>query len=167
MTMSDAMLGADVGGLSALAGRLGTTTSDIGTCQTECQRIQHTVCGAMEAAFDTAITSLQVTRTNLDQTVQAAAGQLADTRWTGVNRASFEDAYGGFTGAMASLNQAIDAAYGQFRANMQQMNALMETFQVDVATSMAQAQESTSSMQVAVSAQQTNLESVMNTGLSY
>lgn len=167
MSLGDAMLGAETAGLSALAVRLGTTTSEIGACQIECQSIQTTVCGAMDEAFAAAITSLQTTRGNLDQTVQAAAGQLADTRWTGANRASFDGAYQGFTGAMASLNQAIDAAYGQFQSNMQQMNALMETFQLDVSASMGQAQESTTSMQTAVTAQQANLESVMNTGLSY
>lgn len=165
--MSDVMLGAETGGLSALASRLGTTTTEIGACQTDCQTIQVTVCGAMEDAFATAINSLSATRSNLDQTVQAAAGQLADTRWTGANRANFDGAYQGFQGAMTSLNQAIDAAYSQFQANMQQMNALMETFQRDVAVSMGQAQDSTTSMQNAVTAQQANLESVMNTGLSY
>lgn len=167
MSMSDAMLGAEVGGLGALASRLGTTTNEIGICQADCQTIQVTVCGAMEDAFASAINSLNTTRGNLDGTVQAAAGQLADTRWTGANRGNFDGAYQGFTGAMTSLNQAIDSAYGQFQTNMQQMKAMMETFQQDVSRSMGQAQESTTSMQNAVSAQQQNLEAVMNTGLSY
>lgn len=167
MSMSDAMLGAETGGLSALASRLGTTTSEIGTCQTECQKIQVTVCSAMEDAFSAAITSLTATRSSLDETVRDAARQLGDTRWTGANRGSFDGAYQDFVVAMTGLNQAIDSAYGQFQSNMQQMNALMQTFQTDVATSMGQAQESTTSMQQAVTAQQTNLESVMNTGLSY
>lgn len=167
MSLSDAMLGAETGGLSALASRLGATTNDIGTCQTECQNIQVTVCGAMEDAFSAAMNSLAVTRGSLDRTVHDAATQLADTRWTGANRSSFDGAYNEFMVAMSGLNQAIDSAYGQFQANMQQMNALMHTFQTDVATSMGQAQESTTSMQQAVTAQQVNLESVMNTGLSH
>lgn len=167
MSLSDAMLGAETGGLSALASRLGITTGEIGTCQAECQQIQVTVCSAMEDAFSAAISSLTATRSNLDTTVRDAASQLADTRWTGANRHSFDGAYQDFTAAMSGLNQAIDTAYGQFQSNMQQMNALMHTFQTDVAASMGQAQESTTSMQHAVTSQQANLESVMNTGLSY
>jgi len=55
----------------------------------------------------------------------------------------------------------------QFDAQMRTMGETIAAFQIQISSSMQQAHASTDSMQRAVSQQQLNLESAMNTGLSF
>lgn len=160
------VLGAETEQLSVLASRLGSTTVEIAEVQSECTSIQQDVCAEMEGSFRKAITSITIAMDRLHSTVDQARGQLDGTTWTGQNRLIFDSAYGDFGQAMRSLSSAVGDAYSEFDAQMRQVSSVMENFQAEVASSMGHAQESTTSMQHAVTAQRENLESVMNTGLS-
>jgi uncharacterized protein YukE len=104
---------------------------------------------------------------HLRSSVDAAHNQLGNTIWTGANANTFQAGYGDFNSAMASFEVAVGDTYAQFDAQMRSMAETISTFQAQVNNSMQQAHASTDSMQQAVTQQQANLESAMNTGISF
>lgn len=162
-----AILGAQTDQLQALATRLTTTGSEIDQVHAETQTTADTVVTQMEDAFRQALGGIEHALGNLRATVDAAHNQLADTTWTGANADRFHSGYGEFNTAMAGFEGAVRSAYEQFDGQMKVMGETITDFQLQVTTSMQQAHASTNSMQQAVSQQQANLESAMNTGLSF
>jgi len=160
------VLGAQTGELVELAAQLGTTTGDIGAVHADTRTVADTVTQEMEGSFTKAITGITTAMDALRGSVESAKGRLDGTTWTGSNRETFTGAYENFGGAMNNLEGAVNDAYSQFDGQMKQVAGLIAEFQVQVGTSMEQAQDSTTSMQEAVNAQRENLESVMNTGLT-
>ncbi|MBT5756363.1 MAG: hypothetical protein KC481_15035 [Acidimicrobiaceae bacterium] len=165
--MSMSMLGAETGQLETLAAQLTHTGVEIDQVQSQTQTTADTVVAEMEASFRQALQSIEHSMHQLRGTVDAAHNQLADTTWTGANAASFQAGYGDFNGAMATFEAAVGDAYVQFDGQMRSMGETISAFQVQVTSSMQQAHVSTDSMQRAVVQQQANLESAMNTGLSF
>ena len=165
--MSMNMLGAETGQLETLAARLLQTGAEIDQVQSQTQVTADTVVSEMEASFRQALQGIEQSMAHLRGTVDAAHNQLADTTWTGANASTFQAGYGDFNGAMVSFEAAVGDAYMQFDAQMRTMGETISAFQVQVSSSMQQAHVSTDSMQRAVSQQQMNLESAMNTGLSF
>ena len=165
MTMS--MLGAETGQLETLAAQLLTTGTEIDGVQAETQATADTVVAETEGAFHRALRSIEQSMLHLRTSVDAAHNQLADTAWTGANAVTFEAGYGDFNVAMANFEAAVGDAYVQFDAQMRAMGETIQAFQGQMSTSMGQARASTESMQLAVRQQQANLETAMNTGLSF
>jgi len=165
--MATSILGAEIGQLEALAAQLTRTGGEIEQVQGQTQGTADTVVAEMEGSFSRALRSIELSMQNLRATVDAAHGQLNDTTWTGANASTFHAGYGDFNAAMVSFEAAVGDAYAQFDAQMRSMGETITTFQSQVTTSMQQAQTSTTSMQQAVTQQQANLESAMNTGLSF
>lgn len=159
------MLGATTEELVTLSGRLGTTTAEIGGVSADTQAIASRVVGEMHTSFGAAVSGITGAMDSLRGSIDAARGQLESTTWTGANRLTFDSAYGDFTVAMGSLEAAVSDAYQQFDGQMKQMGELIESFQLQVTGSLAEAQSSTTSMNQAVEAQRNNLETAMNTGL--
>lgn len=160
------VLGAQTGELVDLAAQLGATTGDIGGVHADTRSVASTVTQEMESSFAKALSGITGAMETLRGSVESAKGRLDATTWTGANRETFTGAYINFGSAMNNLEGAVNDAYTQFDGQMKQISGLIEEFQVQVGTSMEQAQDSTTSMQEAVNAQRQNLESVMNTGLT-
>ncbi len=165
--MSMNMLGAETGQLETLAAQLTRTGGEIDQVQSQTQATADTVVAEMEASFRQALQAIEHSMQQLRGTVDAAHMQLGDTTWTGANAATFHAGYSDFNGAMVSFESAVGDAYTQFDAQMRSMGETITAFQVQVTSSMQQAHMSTTSMQQAVTQQQMNLESAMNTGLSF
>ncbi len=165
--MSMNMLGAETGQLESLAAQLTRTGAEIDQVQSQTQTTADTVVAEMEASFRQALQGIERSMQHLRGTVDAAHTQLGDTTWTGANAATFQAGYGDFNGAMVSFEGAVGDAYVQFDAQMRTMGETIAAFQIQISSSMQQAHASTDSMQRAVSQQQMNLESAMNTGLSF
>jgi len=165
--MSTHLLGAETGQLEALASRLAQTGNEIEQVQTQTQSTADTVVGEMEGSFGRALSGIESAMHQLRATVDAAHAQLGDTTWTGANAVAFHGGYGDFNAAMVAFEGAVHDAYQQFDSQMRAMGETIVEFQSQVTMSMQQAQASTSSMQVAVTQQQVNLESAMNTGISF
>ncbi len=161
-----AMLGATPAELIELSSRLGVTTTEINHVSGDTQGIAARVVDEMHGTFATAVSSITSAMDALRGTVDASRGQLETTTWTGANRAVFDGAYTDFTGAMGQLELAVTDAYAEFDAQMQQLSTVIEGFQGQVASSLDQAQTSTTSMAQAVDAQRDNLEVAMNSGIS-
>lgn len=160
------ILGAQTGELIDLAAQLGTTTGDIGAVHADTRSVAGAVTQEMEVSFTKALTGITTAMDTLRGAVESAKTRLDGTTWTGSNRETFAGAYQNFGGAMTNLEVAVNDAYMQFDGQMKQVGGLIEEFQVQVGTSLEQAQDSTTSMRQAVDAQRENLESVMNTGLT-
>ncbi|MFT4596855.1 MAG: hypothetical protein ACI9TF_001101 [Paracrocinitomix sp.] len=165
--MSMNMLGAETGQLESLAAQLTRTGAEIDQVQSQTQTTADTVVAEMQASFRQALQGIEHSMHHLRGTVDAAHTQLGDTTWTGANAATFHAGYGDFNGAMVSFEGAVGDAYVQFDAQMRTMGETIVAFQIQISSSMQQAHASTDSMQRAVSQQQLNLESAMNTGLSF
>ena len=165
--MTTNMLGAETGQLEALASRLGQTGAEIDGVQHQTQSTADAVVADMETSFARAMTSIENSMHQLRATVDAAHGQLGDTTWTGANAATFHAGYGDFNTAMVNFESAVHDAYAQFDAQMRSIADTIVAFQAQVTNSLAQAHVSTDSMQLAVVQQQANLESAMNTGISF
>jgi hypothetical protein len=161
------MLGAETGQLESLAAQLTRTGAEIDQVQSQTQTTADTVVAEMQASFRQALQGIEHSMHHLRGTVDAAHTQLGDTTWTGANAATFHAGYGDFNGAMVSFEGAVGDAYVQFDAQMRTMGETIVAFQIQISSSMQQAHASTDSMQRAVSQQQLNLESAMNTGLSF
>ena len=153
--------------MAALAGRLAATTTDLAEVQVQTQQTSDTVVSEMESSFGRAVRSIDDAMQRLRGTVDGARVQLVDTTWTGSNAANFHGGYDSFTAAMGNFEAAVQDAYLQFDTQMRSVGQTITAFQTQVSASMAQAQESTASMQQAVNAQTQVLESAMNTGLSF
>lgn len=165
--MSMNMLGAETGQLESLAAQLTRTGGEIDQVQAQTQATADTVVAEIEASFRHALQGIEQSMLHLRGTVDAAHAQLGDTTWTGANAATFHAGYGDFNGAMVAFESAVSDAYLQFDAQMRSIAETITAFQVQVTSSMQQAHASTDSMQRAVTQQQMNLESAMNTGLSF
>ena len=165
--MTTPILGAETSQLEALASRLTQTGAEIEQVQHQTQTTADTVVLEMETAFGRALTGVEQSMQQLRATVDGAHAQLADTTWTGANAIAFHGGYGDFTAAMVSFESAVHDAYAQFNAQLRTIGDTITAFQAHVAASMRQAQSSTQSMHVAVTQQQVNLETAMNTGLSF
>ncbi len=165
--MSTTVLGAETGQLESLAAQLTRTGAEIDQVRSETQTTADTVVSEMEGSFHRALQGIEQSMQHLRASIDAAHTQLADTIWTGANADTFHSGYGDFNGAMANLEAAVGDTYVQFDAQMRGMGETITSFQGQVATNMQQAQASTDSMQQAVRQQQVNLESAMNTGLSF
>lgn len=165
--MSTTVLGAETGQLESLAAQLTRTGGEIEQVRAETQTTADTVVAEMEASFHRALQGIERSMQQLRSSVDAAHAQLSETTWTGVNAETFHAGYGDFNAAMANLEAAVGDTYLQFDAQMRGMGETITSFQAQVTTSMQQANASTDSMQLAVRQQQANLESAMNTGLSF
>jgi hypothetical protein len=165
--MTVSILGAETSQLESLAAQLTQTGGEIEQVQVQTQTTADTVVAEMESSFTLALRSIEQSMQHLRGTVDAAHARLNDTTWTGANASTFHAGYGDFNAAMATFEAAVGDAYAQFDAQMRAMGETISAFQGQVTTSMQQAQASTASMQQAVAMQQANLESAMNTGLSF
>jgi uncharacterized protein YukE len=165
--MSTTVLGAETGQLETLAQQLTRTGAEIDQVRSETQTTADTVVGEMEGSFHRALRGIEQSMQHLRSSVDTAHNQLSNTTWTGANANRFQAGYGDFNSAMVSFEAAVGDAYAQFDAQMRNMGETINTFQVQVANSMQQEHASTDGMQQAVSQQQANLESAMNTGLSF
>lgn len=161
------ILGAETGQLESLAAQLTRTGGEIEQVRADTQTTADTVVSEMESSFHRALQGIERAMVQLRGSVDTAHAQLSDTTWTGVNAETFHAGYGDFNAAMANLEAAIGDTYLQFDAQMRGMGETIVAFQSQVTTSMQQASASTESMQLAVRQQQANLETAMNTGLSF
>jgi len=165
--MTAHLLGAETGQLEALASRLSQTGAEIDLVQQQTQSTADAVVAEMQGSFGRALTGIEQSMHQLRATVDGAHSQLADTTWTGANATTFHAGYGDFQSALATFESAVHDAYAQFDGQLRMIADTITAFQVQVTTSLVQAHASTDSMQLAVVQQQTNLESAMNTGLSF
>ncbi len=161
------VLGAQLDDLTDLAGRLTTTESEIGGVQTDSTAATSTVVGDVTTAAANALVRITALMDNLRASVDAAATRAADANWTGHNREEFIRGYGDFNAAVAQAEAATRDTFANFDNAISSMTAELEQYQASLSAALADAQGSTASMAQAVEAQRENLDSVMNTGLSF
>lgn len=163
--MSD-MLGASTSGLADLVGRLHGTSSAIGGCQANTQRICGQLVEAVRHAASTALTQIQGEMQALRGEVVASATASEAVAWTGVNRETFVGAYHAFDGSMSAAETATGQTFGDFHTAVDGVAAELEAYVAELSTSLASAVESVDGMSAAVQGQLDTLEATMNTGMS-
>lgn len=160
------MLGAELGGLGALAERFSTTTGAIGEVQAQAQTVAADVISALEETFSAAIQAITGTMDHLAQNVSTAVSEAEGTAWTGANRETFMTASGDFASTMEAVRSATNEMYVSFNEQAAVIGGLVEQYQGELSTNLTNAATSTEQMGKAVTDQQTILDETMNTGLS-
>lgn len=160
------MLGAELQGLAALSQQLTTTTGEIGACQQGSTSTTSTVVQTVSDASQQALTRIQAELDKLRVAVEAANTQAESTVWTGANRETFVAGYHQFRASMSTAEATTQETFEQFRASIDQMAASLSDYVTQFSGALSSAQESTTSMASAVTAQQANLDAAMNTGMS-
>lgn len=160
------MLGAQLGDLESLSSQLRSTMSEIGAVQGESMATSNTVVSSVREAATRAQGEILAAMERLRASVETSATQANAAAWTGANRDSFVSSYGEFQSAMTAAEAATEDAYQQFTTQIDAMAASLEDYTAQLQSSLTQAEASTESMSGAVDAQRTNLDQVMNTGMS-
>lgn len=160
------MLGADLGDLEALKNQISNTTMGIADAHGSTNRITaQTVVAARDAA-KRALNEITGELATLMSQVQRSRAEAARVNWTGNNYVVFDGAVGTFEVAMGRARDMTAETFQAFDAAVDQLAVELEGYVEQFQARLAEASESTVSMHTAVHGQQTNLDTVMNTGLS-
>ncbi len=162
-----ALLGAQLDDLDNLATRLTGTAADVETARTGAVTLTSDVVGDVTAAADRAHTRIGVEMGNLERSVADAVTTADATQWTGSNAEEFRGAAAEFRAAIVRSETATNEAFESFRASVESMSAALDEYVRSLSGSLTDAGAAAEAMSRAVSDQRTNLDNVMNTGLSY
>lgn len=162
-----ALLGAQLDDLDNLSTRLTGTAADVETARTGAISLTNDVVADVTAAADRAHTRIGVEMSNLERSVADAAATADATQWTGSNAEEFRGAAQEFRSAIARSEAATNEAFESFRASVESMSTALDEYVTSLSGSLADAGAAAEAMARAVTDQRTNLDSVMNTGLSY
>ena len=160
------MLGAQLDDLDALAGQLDRTGGALAECQSHSTTDTNQVVDSVRTAATTALQRITTQMDLLRESVRTAGASSTSAQWTGANAERFRAAYHDFDASMQQAEATTRETFADFSRAIDQMAASLCDFSRQLASALANAQNSTQSMSSAVHAQRANLESVMNTGLS-
>lgn len=161
------VLGAQLDDLTGLAGQLTTTEGEIGGVATDSTSTTTNVVGDVTNAANAALTRITSLMDELRRTVDTAARNADAAAWTGANRDRFISGYADFNAAVAQAEAVTRDTFANFDAAIASMAGELEQYQASLTGALSDAQASTNSMARAVEAQRDNLDSVMNSGLSF
>lgn len=160
------MLGAQLDDLSSLSNRLQTTSGDVGSVQQQAVSLTSRVVSNVTEAAQTALNEITTQMDLMAQSVTAASSQADATQWTGANADRFRQAAMDFQGAITQAGSTTNDTFAQFLSTASSLSAMLETYVSQLSTSLSNAQESANQMSSAVEGQRSNLDQVMNQGLS-
>lgn len=160
------MLGAQLEDLTSLAGQLNRTGGAITECQTSSTGTTNDVVTTVRQAADAALSAITAQMESLRSAVAAANAASGSAEWTGANAERFRTAYGDFDASMVKAETSTKDTFQQFQKAISDMAQSLDGYSQELAKALTSARSSTDSMARAVEAQRTNLDTVMNTGLS-
>jgi hypothetical protein len=160
------MLGAQLDDLDALAGQLDRTAAAITDCQSRSTTDTNQVVDSVRTATTTALQRITAQMDTLRESVRAAGHSAGAAQWTGANAERFRSAYQQFDTSMQQAEATTKETFADFHRAIDRMAAALADYAGQLAGALTNAQSSTHAMSSAVQAQRTNLDSVMNTGLS-
>jgi hypothetical protein len=160
------MLGAQLDDLDALANQLDRTGTAIADCQSRSTSDTNQVVDSVRTAAATALQRITAQMDIMRESLRAASGSSHAAHWTGANAERFRSAYQQFDASMQQAEVTTRGTFADFQRAIDQMAASLADYAQQLASALANAQQSTLTMSSAVHAQRANLDAVMNTGLS-
>jgi len=160
------MLGAQLEDLTSLAAQLNRTGGSITECQSSATGTTNEVVGAVRQAAEAALAAITNHMESLRAAVAAANAASGSAEWTGANAERFRSAYADFDASMVRAETSTKETFSQFQKAIGDMAQSLDGYAQELSRSLTSARASTDSMARAVEAQRTNLDTVMNTGLT-
>lgn len=165
--MTMAMLGATLDDLSRLAAKLGTTASDVGATREAALLLTTEVVDGVTSSATRAHQQITTEMDTLKLSVTEAVAQADGADWTGRNAERFRESATGFGEAMGAAEQTTAETFETFRTSVIAMAESLDLFVQSLSGSLTDAETAAGEMSRAVNDQYTNLDQVMNNGLSY
>ena len=162
-----AMLGATLEDLSQLAAKLSTTAGDVGATRDATLLLTTEVVDGVTGSATRAHQQITTEMDTLKLSVTDAVTQADSADWTGANADRFREAAMGFGEAMGAAEQTTAETFELFRTSVIAMAESLDLFVQSLSGSLTDAETSAGEMSRAVDDQYTNLDQVMNNGLSY
>lgn len=160
------MLGASLGDLSELSGRLTQTSGDVETSREEANALTSEVVSSLNTAAASAFQRISSTMDTMDQSVRQSVDRAQQANWTGANADRFRIGAQSFHTAINQADTTTRESFETFKTSVQTMTENLDAYVQSLAVSLSAASNSAQEMSQAVEAQRSNLDSVMNTGIS-
>lgn len=161
------ILGAQLDDLSRLSQRLTTTAGDVAGSRDGAIRTTAQVVTGVQEAAQAALEQIMTHMDQLGQSVAASVAEAGSTNWTGANADRFRDGAATFQRAMQGAQTTTTDTFGQFRTTIASLSETLDAFAASLGVQLHDAEQSVQQMSQAVEHQRSNLDSVMNTGLSF
>ncbi len=161
------ILGAQLDDLSRLSQRLTTTATDVGGSRDGAIRTTAQVVAGVQEAAQAALEQIMTHMDHLGQSVSASVAEAGSTNWTGANADRFRDGASSFQSSMQAAQNTTTDTFGQFRATIGSLSETLDGFAANLGAQLNDAEQAVQQMSQAVEHQRSNLDSVMNTGLSF
>lgn len=160
------MLGAELGQMRQLSRQMNRTTARISRAQSNTNRTTERVVTNVQNEASRAMKLVDAALEDLRGSVNEAVTTAQGTAWEGQNNRRFMAAANDFRSHMNKADSATHDAFQKFEQSIRQMSEALDTYQRSFSTALSNAQSSTESMRQAVDSQTTELDKVMNTGLT-
>ncbi len=161
------MLGAQLEDLATLSTRLQTTSSDVGAVKDQAVTLTSTVVGNVTESARHALSEIGTQMSLMSQSVAASTAQADATQWTGANADRFRQGATEFQTSMSTASTTTEEAFQAFLQTASAMTESLENYVTQLSASLLTAQESATQMSTAVESQRSNLDQVMNIGISF
>lgn len=161
------ILGAQLDDLIHLSQRLTTTAGDVGGSRDGAIRTTTQVVSGVQDASQIALEQIMTHMDQLGQSVAASVAQAGSTNWTGDNAERFREGSAAFQTAMQAAQNATTDTFSQFRATIASLSETLDAYAASLGAQLSDAEQSVHQMSAAVERQRSNLDSVMNAGLSF
>jgi methyl-accepting chemotaxis protein len=160
------MLGAQLDDLQALSGRLTTMGADVATGRDDAVATTTTVITEVTEATAVALQQITAHMERLEASVRSAVASVDSTQWTGANADRFRQGASDFQSSLVTGQTATREAFASFQQSASLMSDTLQEFVAGFSAALIQASAAANDMSAAVEAQRSNLDNVMNLGLS-
>ncbi len=161
------ILGAQLEDLSRLSQRLTTTSADVGGARDGAVRTTAQVVSGVQEAAQAALEQIMTHMDQLGQSVAASVSEAGSTNWTGANADRFRDGATTFQSSMQAAQNSTTDTFSQFRATIASLSETLDAYASSLGAQLSDAEQSVQQMSQAVEHQRSNLDSVMNTGMTF
>lgn len=160
------MLGAQLDDLQGLSAQLQVMGADVATTRDGSVATTTQVIGEVTQATTTALQQITTHMEQLQTSVQTAVARAESTQWTGANADRFRQGANDFQASLVAGQATTRDAFTSFQSSAAMMSDTLQEFVTGFSAALTDASASASDMATAVEAQRSNLDSVMNLGLS-
>ena len=160
------MLGAQLGDLDDLSGRLTTMGGDVAATRDDALATTTRLIGDVGQATELALQQITTAMERLDASVQTAVSRAESSHWTGANADRFRQAAGEFQGSLLAGQTATREAFTSFKQSTSLMSETLQDFVTGFSGALSDASSAAGDMAIAVNAQRDNLDQVMNQGFA-
>ncbi len=160
------MLGAQLDDLHDLSAHLTAMATDVASCRDDAVSTTTQVIADVTQATALALQQINAHMSHLETTVHTAVGRADAAQWTGANAERFRQGAADFQASMSTGQATTRETFAAFQQSAAMMTETLQDFVAGFSSALTDASGSANDMAAAVEAQRSNLDTVMNLGLS-